>query len=67
MCNGCRYQVPGFDSFRPGQLFNAEEFCKMISEAEHNVCPACGQPSPKEYEIDDELLSLFGEDDGKEC
>ena len=65
MCNGCRYQVPGFDSFRPGQVFNAEEFCKMLSEAEHNVCPACGQRLPEEY-IDDGLLSLFGEDDDEE-
>ena len=62
MCNGCRYQTPGFDSFRPGQLFNAEEFCKMLSEAEHNVCPACGQTLPDGY-IDDELLSLFDEVD----
>ena len=65
MRNGCRYQNPGFDSFRPGQVFNAEEFCKMLSEAEHNVCPTCGQKLPEEY-IDDELLSLFGEDDDKE-
>lgn len=46
MCNGCGYQVPGFDSFRPGQVFSAEEFCKMLSEAEHNVCPTCGQKLP---------------------
>ena len=25
-------QPPGFDSFRPGQLFSAEEFCKMLGE-----------------------------------
>ena len=62
MCNGCGYQVPGFDSFRPGQVFSAEEFCKMLSEAEHNVCPACGQTLPDGY-IDDELLSLFDEVD----
>ena len=46
MCNGCGYQVPGFDSFRPGQVFSAEEFIKMLSEAEHNVCPTCGQDIP---------------------
>ena len=62
MCNGCRYQVPSFDSFRLGQVFNAEEFCKMLSEAEHNVCPTCGQKLPDGY-IDDELLSLFDEVD----
>lgn len=65
MCNGCRYQVPGFDSFRPGQVFNAEEFCKMLSEAEHNVCPACGQTLPGRY-IDDELLSMFDGDADEE-
>lgn len=65
MCNGYGYQVPGFDSFRPGQVFNAEEFCKMLSEAEHNVCPTCGQKLPDGY-IDDELLSLFDEDDDEE-
>ncbi len=65
MCNGCRHQVPGFDSFRQGQVFNAEEFCKMLSEAEHNVCPTCGQKLPDGY-IDDELLSLFDEDDDEE-
>ena len=65
MCDGCGYQTPGFDSFRPGQLFNAEEFCKMLSEAEHNVCPTCGQKLPDEY-IDDELLSMFNEDDDEE-
>lgn len=47
MCNGCRYQVPGFDSFRPGQVFNAEEFIKMLSEAEHDICPTCGQAFPR--------------------
>ena len=61
MCNGCRYQTPGFDSFRPGQLFNTEEFCKMLSDAEHNVCPTCGQKLPDGY-IDDELLAMFDED-----
>ena len=65
MCNGCGYQVPSLDSFRPGQVFNAEEFCKMLSEAEHNVCPTCGQKLPDGY-IDDELLSLFDEDDDEE-
>ena len=65
MCNGCQYQVPGFDSFRPGQVFSAEEFIKMLSEAEHNVCPTCGQKLPDGY-IDDELLSMFDEDDGEE-
>ena len=65
MCNGCRYQVPGFDSFRPGQVFSAEEFIKMLSEAEHNICPTCGQKLPDGY-IDDELLSLFDEDDDEE-
>ena len=48
MCNGCRYQTPDFDSFRPGQLFNAEEFVKMLSEAEHDICPTCGQKLPDE-------------------
>lgn len=62
MCNGCRYQVPGFDSFRPGQLFNTEEFCKMLSEVEHNVCPTCGQKLPDGY-ADDELFSLPDEND----
>ena len=62
MCNGCRYKFPGFDSFRPGQLFNTEEFCKMLSEAEHNVCPTCGQKLPDGY-TDDELFSLFDEVD----
>lgn len=62
MCKGCWYQVPGFDSFRPGQLFNTEEFCKMLSEAEHNVCPTCGQKLPDGY-VDEELFSLPGEDD----
>ena len=62
MCNGCRYQTPGFDSFRPGQLFNAEEFCKMLSETEHNVCPTCGQKLPDGY-VDDELFYLPDEDD----
>ena len=62
MCNGCRYQTPGFDSFRPGQLFNTEEFCKMLSEAEHNVCPTCGQKLPDGY-ADDELFSLPDEND----
>ena len=65
MCNGCRYQVPGFDSFRPGQVFDAEEFIKMLSEAEHNICPTCGQKLPDGY-IDDELLSMFDEDDDEE-
>ena len=65
MCNGCQYQVPGFDSFRPGQVFSAEEFCKMLSEAEHNVFPTCGQKLPDRY-IDDELLSMFDEDDDEE-
>ena len=65
MCNGCRYQTPGFDSFRPGQLFNAEEFCKMLSEAEHDVCPTCGQKLPDGY-VDDELFSLPDEDDKEE-
>ena len=65
MCNECGYQVPGFDSFRQGQVFNAEEFCKMLSEAEHNVCPTCGQKLPDGY-IDDELLSLFDEDADEE-
>ena len=65
MCNGCRYQVPGFDSFRPGQVFNAEEFCKMLSEAEHNVCTTCGQKLPDGY-TDDELFSIVDEDDGEE-
>ena len=65
MCNGCGYQVPGFDSFRPGQVFSAEEFCKMLSEAEHNVCPTCGQKLPDRY-TDDELFSLVDEDDGEE-
>ena len=62
MCNGCRYQTPGFDSFRPGQVFSAEEFCKMLSEAEHNVCPTCGQKLPDGY-ADDELFSLPDEND----
>ena len=62
MCNGCGYQVPGFDSFRPGQVFDVEEFCKMLSEAEHNVCPTCGQKLPDGY-IDDELFALFDESD----
>jgi hypothetical protein len=62
VCNGCRYQTPGFDSFRPGQLFNTEEFCKMLSEAEHNVCPTCGQRLPDGY-VDDELFYLPDEDD----
>ena len=65
MRNGCRYQVPGFDSFRPGQVFSAEEFCKMLSEAEHNVCHTCGQKLPDGY-TDDELFSLVDEDDGEE-
>lgn len=65
MCNGCRYQTPCFDSFRPGQLFNAEEFCKMLSEAEHNVCPTCGQKLPDGY-VDDELFSLPDEDDDED-
>jgi hypothetical protein len=65
VCNGCGYQVPGFDSFRPGQVFSAEEFCKMLSEAEHNVCPTCGQKLPDGY-TDDELFSLVDEDDGEE-
>ena len=65
MCNGCQYQVPGFDSFRPGQVFSAEEFCKMLSEAEHNVCPTCGQKLLDGY-ADDELFSLVDEDDGEE-
>ena len=65
MCNGCRYQTPGFDSFRHGQLFNAEEFCKMLSEAEHNICPTCGQKLPDGY-VDDELFSMPDEDDEEE-
>jgi len=65
VCNGCGYQVPGFDSFRPGQVFSAEEFCKMLSEAEHNICPTCGQKLPDGY-ADDELFSLVDEDDGEE-
>ena len=65
MCNGCGYQVPGFDSFRPGQVFSAEEFIKMLSEAEHNVCPTCGQKLPEGY-TDDDLFSLLDEDDGEE-
>ena len=65
MCNGCGYQVPGFDSCRPGQVFSAEEFCKMLSEAEHSVCPTCGQKLPDGY-TDDELFSLVDEDDGEE-
>ena len=65
MCNGCQYQVPGFDSFRPGQLFNTEEFCKMLSEAEYNVCPTCGQKLPEGY-TDDDLFSLLDEDDDEE-
>ena len=54
MCKGCWYQVPGFDSFRPGQLFNTEEFVKMLSEAEHDMCPTCGQRLPDGY-VDEEL------------
>jgi hypothetical protein len=65
VCNGCRYQAPGFDSFRPGQVFNAEEFCKMLSDAEHNVCPTCGQKLPDGY-VDDELFSLPDEDDDED-
>jgi hypothetical protein len=65
VCNGCRYQAPGFDSFRPGQVFNAEEFCKMLSDAEHNVCPTCGQKLPDGY-VDDELFSLPDGDDDED-
>ena len=63
MCNGCRYQVPGFDSFRPGQVFNTEEFIKMLSEAEHDICPACGQELPKEcYGVDLSFTHVDEED-----
>lgn len=48
------YKTPGFDSFRPGQIFNLSEFIKMKLEEEHDTCPTCGQKIPPKDDSDDE-------------
>lgn len=46
------FSTPSFDSFRPGEPFDIEEFRKMLESAEHDICPMCGQVIHREEEPD---------------